>query len=224
MTSPQASLNPARGDDRGSTLGALELASCRSLEFAQVVWAEVGKRMPLEPSPEEFDRIKFGCIAWQEVQLDAVLCGGHIVAHQVAAMRPGAVPDDKQRTAQVSQQGFEELYYLLLGDAAIVQTKATAGEVHAGDERKLMPVEMKLHHWGLALQRPSAHPRWPLRDTGLVDEYDQPSLACGVFFSAGQVRLRQFSMAAASRSRARRSGFWLDKPNCPSKRQTWTSL
>src|SRR5437773_5222799 len=87
-----------------------------------------------------------------------------------------------------------------------------------------MPVEMKLHHWGFALHRPSSRPRWPLRDTGLVDEHDQSSLACGVFFSAGQVRLRQYSMAAALRSRARRSGFWLDKPNCPSKRQTWTSL
>src|SRR6266508_2327170 len=142
----------------------------------------------------------------------------------MTAMRPGAVQEDEQRTAEVSQQRFEKVDHLFSGNGAFMQAKAQAREVHAGDQRQLVPVEMKLQRRRLASDTPGAHPRGPLRDSGLVDEDDQSSLASGVFFSAGQVRLRPCSMAASSRSKARRSGFWFDKPSCPSKRQTCTSL
>src|SRR5262249_33893489 len=145
-------------------------------------------------------------------------------AYRVAAMRPGAIPEDEQRPAEVSPQRLEELDDLFLGDRSFVQPKAHPSEVHAGDQRELMPVEVKLHHRWFTSQAPSTNAGGTLGDSGLVDEDDQSCLASGVFFSAGQVRLRQRSMAAGSRSKARRSGFWLEKPNWPSKRHTCTAL
>ena len=220
MTSEQFSLLPARSDNDAALLGRFELAAGGVPELGEGIGTEVGQRMALEPGPEVLDRIELWRIPGQEMKLNAPCGGGHVVAHQVAAMGSQAVPEDEQRPAKVSEERFEELDDLFFGDGSFMQPKAHPGEVHAGDERQLMPVEVKLHHWRLAFQRPGAHPSGTLRDAGFVDEYDQSSLAAGVFFSAGQVRLRQCSMAAGLRSRARRSGFWLEKPSCPSRRQT----
>ena len=54
-TSPQASLNPARGDDRWAVLGALELVASGCVDFVEVGRAEVGQGVAIEPidCPEE---------------------------------------------------------------------------------------------------------------------------------------------------------------------------
>ena len=98
--------------------------------------------------------------------------------------------------------------------------EADSGEMHSGDDRDVIPVETELHHRALALHRPGANPRGTLRQARFVDEDDQPPLSAGFFLSPGQVRFFQCSMATASRSSARRSGFWLENPSCPSRRQT----
>ena len=64
----------------------------------------------------------------------------------------------KQRTDEVSKQSFEKLDDLLFGDAAFVQAKAHAAEAHAGDEGKLMPVEVKLAPQVFGLSAPTACP------------------------------------------------------------------
>src|SRR6478672_737732 len=224
MTSEQFSLLPARSDDDATALCRLELAAGSVAQLGETIRAVVGHCMPFEPRPQKLDRIEVGRIAGKEVQLDAALRRGDVVAHQVAAMRLQAIPQDEQRPAPVGEQRREELDHLFLGDRPVVQTEAHPVEMHAGDQRQLMPIEVKLHHRRLAFDCPGPHPGRALRDAGLVDEDDQSSLASGVFFRAGQLRLRHSSMAAASRSKARRSGFWLENPNCPSNRQMWTSL
>ena len=70
MTSPQRSLHPASGNDRGSFLGALEPVACGRMQFAQVVGAVVGHRVALEPGPQIFDRIEVGRVGWQERNRD----------------------------------------------------------------------------------------------------------------------------------------------------------
>src|SRR4249920_2157344 len=222
MTLEQFSLLPTRRDDETAPLCRFKLSAGSLLELGEAVGTEVGQSVPLQPSPEELDWIEFGRIGRQKMQLDRAVGGSNVFTHQLTAMWSGAVPYHKQPACEVSQYGFEELDHLLFGDAAFVQAKAHTVEVHAGDERELMPIEVKLHHWRLPFECPGSHSRWSLRDTGFVDEHDQSSLASGVFFSSGQVRLRQRSIATSSRSRARRSGFWLEKPSCPSKRHTWT--
>jgi hypothetical protein len=82
----------------------------------------------------------------------------------------------------MSAQRFQELDHLFFGDGSVVQAKADAGEVHPGNHRQVMPVEVKLHHRCFAFHGPGAHPSRTLGESGFVDEEDQSSLATGVFF------------------------------------------
>src|SRR5438067_2797364 len=150
MTSEQISLLPARSDDDTASLRRFEFAPSSVLQRAECVGTEVRQRVPLEPAPEKFDRIELRCIAGQEMELNPARSRSDVVADQVAAMRAGAVPDNEQRASEVSAQRFEELDNLLFGDGPFMQAKVQAGEVHAGDQRQLMPVEVELHRWGLA--------------------------------------------------------------------------
>src|ERR1035437_8577250 len=86
MTSPQRSLHPASGNDRGSFLGALELVACGRMQLAQVVGAVVGYRVALEPSPQIFDRIEVGRVGWQVRNLDVTAQRVEIVAYEVAVV------------------------------------------------------------------------------------------------------------------------------------------
>src|SRR5438445_13083090 len=94
----------------------------------------------------------------------------NVVTYQVAAMRPGVVPNDEQWASEVSAERLEKRGELFFGDDASVQAKAEAGKVHAGNERQLMPVEVELHDRCLARHARGAHPRRRRRDAGLVDE------------------------------------------------------
>jgi hypothetical protein len=123
VTLEQLCLLPARSDDDAASLGRLELAASGVLQLGEGVGTEIGQRMPLEPAPEEFDRIELGCITGQEMELHPARGRGDVVAYQVAAMRPGAVPDDEQRAADVSKERFKELDDLLFGNAPFVQAK-----------------------------------------------------------------------------------------------------
>src|ERR1700690_2116917 len=51
MTLPERSLHPARGDDRGAFLSALEFVAGTRLQLGEVVWTVVRQRVPLEPHP-----------------------------------------------------------------------------------------------------------------------------------------------------------------------------
>src|SRR3979490_389625 len=121
MTSPETRLNPARGDDRGPTLGALELASCRCLELPQVVRAEVGKCVSLEPGPEEFHRVEVGRVRRQERHLNIAAGGVQVLSDEFAAMCLEPVPNDQQALLEVGVQRLEELDVLFFLDAAVVQ-------------------------------------------------------------------------------------------------------
>ena len=93
MTSPQPGLHPASGNDRGSFLGALESVACSRMHFAQLVGALVNHRLALEPGPQIFDRMVVGRMGWQERNLDVTAQRVQIVAHEMAVVCPGSVPN-----------------------------------------------------------------------------------------------------------------------------------
>jgi hypothetical protein len=55
------------------------------------------------------------------------------------------------------------------------------GQLNAGDNGELGPVEVVLQCWGLALRRPSTHPDGSFAKSGLVDEDDDSALFRSVF-------------------------------------------
>jgi hypothetical protein len=72
----------------------------------------------------------------------------------------------------------------------------------------------------LTPRRPRPADGRALREAALVDEDERGASARGVFFSAGQVALRQREIASSSRSFARVVGFCNDQPSCRITRHT----
>lgn len=87
MTLPERSLHPARRNDRGSLLSALEFVARGELQLAQIVRTVVGQCVSLEPCPQIFDRIEVRGIGRKKGDLDVPVQCIKIVAHQAAAMR-----------------------------------------------------------------------------------------------------------------------------------------
>ena len=86
----------------------------------------------------------------------ALACRRHTRAH-VCCGAAGAVPQDQQRLTKLRFERLEKLDDLLLLDSTLVEAKAHAAQVHASDQRQMIPVEAKLHHRGFAFGCPRTH-------------------------------------------------------------------
>ena len=219
MTLPKCSLHPASSDDRRSFLRAPELVAGGGVQFGEIVGAVIGQRMTLEPSPEIFDWIQIGRVRGKESDLDMPVDRIQILAHQAAAMRPQAIPDHEQRLAQVGFERLQERDDFLLLDTALVQPEQAVAARQAGDDRDMIPVEVKLNDRRLAFGRPGANPRGAFADSRLVDEDDQAAVSLGFFLSPGHVRRFHSRTPSSLRSMARFSGFCALKPKEPRIRQ-----
>lgn len=122
-------------------------------------------------------------------------------------MSSQTIPDDEELAIQVFVERFEKSDDLLLLDAARMEPEHALSVAESGDDRHVVPVEVKLDDGCLPLRRPSAHSRGAFADPGLVDKDDQAFFALGFFLRAGQVLRFQRCTAFSSRSRARFSGF-----------------
>src|SRR5882672_68152 len=140
-TSPEAGLDPARGDDGGTALCALEFVAGGDVELVEIGRAEVRQSMPLEPSPQVLDGVQVRRVRRQERHLDDAIGGVQVLAHELAAMGLQSVPDDQQRLLQVSAQRLEELDVLLLLDRAFVQAEQTVRAAESGNDGDVRPVE-----------------------------------------------------------------------------------
>ena len=187
MTSPERSLHPASGNDRRTLLRALELVACGGVQLAQIVGAVVGQRVSLEPRPQIFDRVELGGVGRKKGNLDVPVERIEIVAHQMAAMRFQSIPDYQQGLLEMGFERFEEFDDLFFLDAALVQPEHTVGACEPGNDRDVIPVEVKLNDGRVPLGRPGAHARRALADARLVYKDDQPAFSLGFFLSAGQV-------------------------------------
>src|SRR5574340_534179 len=221
MTLPKRSLHPASGDDRRTFLRALELVAGIGVQLAQIRRAVVGQRMPLEPCPQVFDRIQVWRIGRQEGQLDMTAQPVQIFAHQFAAVRLQPVPDNQQWLFEVRLECLQEFDDLFFPDASLVQAEQAVVACQPGDNRNVIPVEVKLDDRRASPGSPSAHARRAFADPGFVDKNDYSAFPLGFFLSEGQVRRFHWRTASSSRSKARFSGFCTLKPSAPRIRQSW---
>ena len=90
--------------------------------------------------------------------------------HQLAAVSGYAVPDDEELTSDMTLEVFQKIDHLLGLDRTGVEAKVKVPPRQPGDGRELLPVEVELQDWGLALGTPSAHPVWLLVQAAFVDE------------------------------------------------------
>ena len=108
MTSPERSLHPASGNDRGAFLRALEFVACGRVQLAQIVGTVIGQRMPLEPRPQIFDRIEVWGVGWKKGDLDVPVQCVEVIAHKTAAMRVicrrNGATDDRHNGASLRRE------------------------------------------------------------------------------------------------------------------------
>lgn len=140
-------------------------------------------------------------------------------AHKRAAVDVGAVEQHEdgaaKMTKQVAQERHDvervEVFVQLAAEIELAVTPARA-ERERGDGRDpvvLIPVTQqgRVTPW-----RPGAPDAGRQLEARFVEEDDVGAQPRGVFFTRGQSRFFQRSIAASSRSSARRSGFWALQP------------
>lgn len=97
--------------------------------------------MLLAISPDVFDRIKFRCIGWQTLQMDAAALLRDVFPDQSATVRGQTIPDDREPAANVLLEVFEKLDHLRGLDAADEKSEVKIPNGDAGHGRKTFPVE-----------------------------------------------------------------------------------
>src|SRR5277367_1433385 len=224
MLELQFGLLPEGSDESWASLHGAQAIARSALQVVEVHGAAVGEFVVLEMTPDVFGRIQFGRVGRQLLDLNGAVQGLQVLAHEHRAMRSQSVPDDQQRLADLLAEGVQELDDLWPLDGAGKESEVEAAEGDSSNHRQLAPIEVILQDRSVALGRPGTHAGWPLAQSGLVDEDDDPPLFRSVFFRAGQRVCFQRLIAPSSRSSARPDGRWQEKPSETRMRQTWLSL
>lgn len=162
--------------------------------------------MVLQITPDVLDRVEFGRVSWQELQLDALIISLDVIPNQSAPVCSQPIPDDEQGTVNLPTQRPKELHQLRCPDRSGEQTKVKLPEGDTGNSRELVPRKAVLQYRCLSPRRPRAHPGRTFAQSGFVDEDDGLSPFFGVFFSAGQRWYFHWRMASSSRWVARPVG------------------
>jgi len=182
---------------------------------------DIGQLASLDVAPELLDWIQVRRIAGQPLHREPRALPGHVGGHHTARMAAQAVPNEQ---------------HALLGEVALeVAQKRNEGSVRVAARARLEeeagPTAVPAKRQGPGDRQPLPIPtgvdqdrrfaaRGPrtaddrlLRDAAFVFEDEPGVLAPGVFFSRAQRRVFHGSIAASSRSRARRAGRWSDQFN-----------
>lgn len=217
---PQLSLGIAGGEDGFSPAHPAQGGRGFHAQFPRLGHDEIGDFMGFEMTPHIFDRIEFGRIGWQALNLDSSLGRSDEVLDEQAAVNRRAIPDDEQLSGKVPPEVLEKCDDLRAFDAARMNLEVEPPQRQRANNGKAFPIEGFVQHRRLSARSPGANPGGPGAQSAFVDKDDGSPLAAGLFFKAGQVTRFHWRMAFSSRSTARRSGRWQLKPLAPSKRHT----
>jgi hypothetical protein len=176
-----------------------------------------------ELRPQPFVRVQLGGIGWETFQVNPLR--GAIrqeLFDDVATVNGRAIPNDHHATGHLAQQVFEK------GDnASRIEGTVLAAEVDpalGGDSRngrQMIPRPPLAEHGRLSPWGIGAHDTGQGVKPGFVYEEDGLLLGFRPLLMAGQVSARQRVIAASSRWRARRIGFWGLQRIALHRRPTW---
>ena len=170
----------------------------------------VAQLNPFKVGPEAFTRMQFRGVGRQALQVQPL--GGAVRKEpldSVAAVDRRAIPDNQQTAGHFAQQMLETRHDGLRVDGVVLgvevqpalrRQRADGGAMIA---RLPLPQDGGLPHRGVAAH----HTRQGI-ETRFVYQEDGLLLGLRPFLRAGQVVSRQCAIAASSRCRARRAGFW----------------
>ena len=162
--------------------------------------------MLLPVAPNVLDRIQFRRIGGEVLHPQSPALFGKKIASELAFVGRQAVPDDQQRSGNVTQQGLQKVHHLRALDGALLQSEIEVEESDSGGCRDRVPVEVVLQNGSLAARRPSPHAMRSLAYPAFVDEDDRAPFFFGFFFISGQPTRRQRRISSSFLSRARPTG------------------
>src|SRR6478672_3099770 len=208
----QFRLLPECADQLGSSLHGFQTTTSEVADFSKMRRTQVGDLMLLQIRPDRLDRIELGSVRRQEGDGDAPVLFIEPLPERAALVGTDAIPHDQQWLANVPEQCGQKLNDLRGTDRAVEEAKIEAPPAQARDCRHLLPGEALLDDRRLSSQSPSTGDWTLLGQSRLVYEDDGPSLASGLFFSAGHCLRFHCTIACSSRCSALRSGFCGVKP------------
>jgi len=194
------------------SLDVSQRATKVAMHHGEVVRATVGEA-PFRVGPDGFVGIELRGVGRKQLEMEPRELAADF-SDPFSLVDAGVVPDHDYVPAEVAQQVPEEF-----ADLAVPDVRDVALEVQAdaptpgckGDARDhgdaIMSVAM-MNDGRLTARSPGLSHRGDQEEARLVDEDDVGTQPCSVFFTLGQVRRFQRSMASSFRSSARRSGFW----------------
>jgi len=195
-------------------------------QLVEIMGAAVGQRVHLQPTPCVFDRIQFGSVGRKVFDLQPRVFGG-ITPNACRAMHRQTIPNKHDWAFQVTQQLPQPAECLRLLDRLAVKlpgkTEATPSRADrkSGNCREVfVRAEPLMNDRREAGSRPGATHQGTQQNAAFVREDEVRPEPRRLFLMCGQSLRIQVSMAASSRSSARRVGFCGVKPRLRSSRDT----
>lgn len=197
-----------------------ELVGHRRLKVLHVQSTVVGQAMPFQVSPHSLRRIELRGVGRQWLNLE-VGDSGQESPDLNPPMNTAPVPEHGQPAAHMPAKILQESHGALLANLRVsvqVQVRPQAAPLRRERQRPdarhfpLVPLGVPQHR-RLSARRPGATNRRRQTEPRLVGPGEGGASAGGVFFILGHSCFTHRWILASSRSAARFSGFWLEKPN-----------
>lgn len=217
--------------DTGSELpgrpsDALQRVEHVTEQIEHVVGAPIRERA-LRQRPHALVGIQLGRVRGEVLDVQAPMAAAER-AERLAVVDGGVVEQDDHVPTQVAQQVAEEGADLPVPDVVEVEVEVKAEPLpdgahrDAGDRRDLVAAVAVAMDRGLAARSPRLQNVGDQEEARFVREDEVGAQPRGFFFTRGHRVRFQRSIAASSRSTARRSGFWWLQPSWRIKRPTWS--
>ena len=190
------------------------------VQFGHVGGAVVRQAVAFGVAPQRFDRVQVGRVARQGFEKH-IASRLHPLLHELRAMSLQVIPDDDQRTAHVPPQLPQERPHLRTLDRFFgvqadirAQSSPLRRDRNRADGGNLTCMSRSMHELRcFSHGRPGPLDVRRQEQAAFIDEGDVGILGLRFFLIRRQSRATQRSIAAGSRSRARRCGFWHVKPS-----------
>src|SRR5881409_3067938 len=134
-------------------------------------------------APDVFDRIEFGRVSRQILQLDPAPLPAHKLPDQPTAMDRQPIPNHRELASDVSLEVAQELDHLRGFDTSGKESKIKIPDRDTRHRRKTFPIERVLQDWSLAAWRPGPHSVGPFAQAAFVHKHYRPALLEGFFLA-----------------------------------------
>lgn len=212
--------NLVAGDLSGVPFGA-------TAKLVDIEGGVVRERVHLEVGPEHLDGIQLRGVGGEENRVDGAVAATE--PGRGASMDVEAIPHEDDGRTELSAERPDKPKKVWGDDVLVGQERkvkshsaSPGGDGECRDHRDaLMGASALIKDGRLSHGRPSATDEWGHEKPALVQENKGCLQPPGVFFTRGHWDRTHPWLAASSRSRARRSGFWGLNPRDRSRRLMW---